>query len=130
MPQIMLGGDNARELYTKGDLVIAMQYVNSEPAMVIFPRRKRGMCQGAFVVCLSAAYQYTDDVYLMAQAFKAAEVLGMYPDKSTVFRLADTIHEGLDRLCMMKPEPAQEKKVIGEGVVHTDGQRHSFEITH
>jgi len=129
MSQVMLGGENARQLYTKGDLVISLQYVNKEPAMVIFPRRKRESCKGAFIVLLSAAYKYTDQVYLLSQSFFAADLMGMFPDKATVFRIADTIYEGLGELCMMKPEPEKEKKVIGEGTLVIGGDKQTFELT-
>jgi hypothetical protein len=96
--------------YVKGDIGIQLRWVNGEPAMVMFPlRRKDGV--GAFVVCLSALHKYTDDWYLIDQAVKAAEVMGMGRDKSTIYRIADAINDAIIDLCRMPPEPVREEKV-------------------
>lgn len=93
----------------KGDIVTAFHHVNEEPAMVIFPRRQR-VGGGAFVVCLSSAYKYREDDYLIRMAFVAANTMGMHPDKSTVRRIADSIVEGLDDLVKMPPEAFTQKR--------------------
>ena len=102
-PYIALGGEFALKVHRYGELVLALQYVNTEPAMVIWSHTRRG---GAFAICLSAAHQYTDDEYLVFSAMAAAIQIGYEPsDKSVVGKIADLILSGLDELVRMPPEP-------------------------
>ena len=52
----------------RGELVLAYQYVNTEPAMVIWSGTRQA---GAFAICLSVAHEYLDDNYLVFQAMDA-----------------------------------------------------------
>ena len=126
---VMLGGPKSRGQRCIGDVVCSFQYVNEEPAMVLFPRHtKRG---GAYVICLSAAYKYTDEKYLLSQAITASEVMGMGTGKSTVLRIAEVIVSGLQDMIEMKPEPEDEKPSLGEGALIVDGKTISeFEVRH
>lgn len=127
---VQFGGPNARGTRTVGDIIVSRQYVNGEPALVLWPKRPTARA-GAFVICLSAAFKYDDDAYLVQQSLKAAEVMGMFPTKQTVYRIADAINSSLDDLVSMKPEPEEAKKSVGEGRILTgDGKSIDFELTH
>ena len=67
-PFVVLGGEFARSVRRRGELVLAFQYVNTEPAMVIWSATRQA---GAFAICLSVAHQYLDDNYLVFQAMAA-----------------------------------------------------------
>jgi hypothetical protein len=122
---VTLGGDKAHKIRTIGDIVCAFQWVNEEPAMVLFPKVKRTMTNGAFVLCLSSAYKYTNVRYLIAQAFAAAKQLGFDDSKFAAHQIADIIIEGLPDLVEMPPMPTQEQKLeqsIGEMLLKVDGK--------
>lgn len=127
---ICLGGPKARSCRVmRGGIVVALQYVNGEPALVIFPFRQRIEKTG-FIICLSAAHKYTNDVYLVQQAYRAAEMLGMGTERFTVYNMANAIEENLDDLVQMKPEPEEKPKVIGEGqIVGASGKPIHFDVT-
>ncbi len=102
-PYITLGGKFALKVHRFGELVLSFQYVNTEPAMIVWSSTRKA---GAFAVCLSAAHQYTDDAYLIAQAMNAAQQIGYSPlEKSIVGKIADLFQSGLDELVRMPPEP-------------------------
>lgn len=102
-PYVQLGGEFSRAIHTRGDLVQSFQYVNAEPAMVIWSSTRKS---GAFAICLSVAHEYLDDHYLMFQAMSCAHQIGYHPsDKDTVKRICDMILDGLDELVKMPPEP-------------------------
>lgn len=126
---VQFGGAKARGTRTVGDIIVSRQYVNSEPALVLWPKRPTARA-GAFVICLSAAFKYAEDDYLIEQSMKAAEVMGMFPTKQTVYRIADAINSSLDDLVSMKPEPEDEKKSAGEGKLITGGRTIDFEMLH
>ena len=67
-PFVVLGGEFARSVRRRGELVMAFQYVNTEPAMVIWSGTRQA---GAFAICLSVAHEYLDDSYLVFQAMAA-----------------------------------------------------------
>lgn len=126
---VQFGGAKARGTRTVGDIIVSRQYVNSEPALVLWPKRPTARA-GAFVICLSAAFKYAEDDYLIEQSMKAAEVMGMFPTKQTVYRIADAINSSLDDLVAMKPEPEDEKKSAGEGRLIANGKTIDFEMMH
>jgi hypothetical protein len=102
-PYVSLGGEFAYSVRRVGELCISHQYVNTEPAMIIWSATRKA---GAFAICLSAAHQYTEDEYLVFQAMSAAHQIGYSPkDKSVVGKIADLILSGLDDLVRMPPEP-------------------------
>ena len=81
-PFVVLGGEFARSVRRRGELVLAFQYVNTEPAMVIWSGTRQA---GAFAICLSVAHEYLDDKHLVFQAMAAAQQIGYHPsDKSVV----------------------------------------------
>ncbi len=127
---VMLGGKNCRFLRVKGDIVVSYQYVNDEPAMVLFPKGRSGPGIGALIVCLSAAYKYANNdgyptLYLIEQAARAAEQMGMGTHYYTIHRIADVILDGLEDLVRMQPEPedVKEKRApMGEIVIKQGGR--------
>jgi len=130
---VELGGRTARFIRRKGDICASFQYVNDEPAMCLFPAVKR-MNSGAFIICESAAYKYTNERYLMLQAMKASRVMGMDDTKHTILRIADCILLWLDDLLMMPPKPedmvehAAQKALAGEATLSINGQSKTFEV--
>jgi len=114
---VLLGGPKARSTrLMRGGIVVSMQYVNNEPAMVLFPFRKRAQ-QAGYIICLSAAWKYADDIYLSRAAYKAAEVMGLGTESFTVYNVARAINDNLEDLVKMKPEPEETPQVIGEGTI-------------
>lgn len=122
---VTLGGEKAYKQRVIGDIVCAFQWVNEEPAMVLFPKIKRTLTNGAYVLCLSAAYKYANVHYLVSQSFAAAKQLGFEDSKFSAHQIADIIIEGLPDLLEMPPMPTQEQKLgqaIGEMLIKVDGQ--------
>jgi len=122
---VTLGGDKSHKQRVIGDIVCAYQWVNEEPAMVLFPKQRRTLTNGAFVLCLSAAFKYTNVNYLVSQSFAAAKQLGFEDSKFVAHQIADIIIEGIPDLIEMPPEPSQEHKfeeAIGEMLLKVDGQ--------
>lgn len=122
---VVVGGKNAWRVRRHGDIVVAFHWVNREPAMVLFPARPSTLGASAFVVMMSAAFKYAHPngyptAYLVQQAVKAANVMGLYPDRFTVHRIADAILEGIEDLLDMPPEPEafhrdkRQRRVVGE----------------
>ncbi len=125
----MLGGPKARGQRILRGIVVSYQYVDGEPALVLFPLRKFPGA-GAMIICLSAAWQYTDDNYLVQSAQKGAEMMGLGSTKAAIYSVATVINECLEDLVKMKPEPEEHKRVIGEGrLSQGDGQVIEFEMT-
>lgn len=125
----MIGGPKARGVRRHGDIVVGYQYVNDEPALVLWPARP-GNRAGAYVICLSSAWKYVEDGYLIAQAFKACEVMGIFPTKQQVHRIATAIEDNLDELVRMKPMQADAPVAVGEGkLILPNGNTIDFEMT-
>jgi hypothetical protein len=126
---IVVGGQHAWKVERKGDIVRAFHWVNGEPAMVLFPVRKR-LGAGAFVVCMSAAHKYArrdgyPTEYSIAQAHKAATLMAMDTNKGTVHNIVTTIIDGISDLVRMPPEPQlPQKKLasIGEITLKSQGR--------
>jgi hypothetical protein len=126
---VMLGGAKARGQHILGDVVVSFQYVNDEPAMTLWSLRS-AQNAGAYVVCLSSAFKYLDQPYLIQQAYKACEVMGTFPTRDATFKIATIIFDHLEELVRMRPEQEDEKVAIGEGsIVAGDGSKVHFELT-
>ena len=122
---IKIGGAGAWKQLVFGDLVITYDWVNDEPAMLITP--KNVSIKGAYVLCLSSAYKYTDINYLIQQSVACANHIGMDgSSKFTIHRIADAIMNGLEHLVYMPPEkmvkPEEKGKVVGDMVVKVNGK--------
>ena len=126
---VMLGGEKARGVRRHGDIVVGYQYVQNEPALVMWPLRPSAR-SGAYVVCLSSAFKYAEDDYLVQQAMKACEVMGLFPTKQQVYRIATAIQDNLDELVRMKPEQQDAPVAVGEGkLILPNGKTIDFEMT-
>ena len=117
---IALGGDKAWKVFRKGELVVAFHWVNKEPAMVLFPVRKR-LGGSAFVIPLPVAHAYADrsgypTVEAVARCIKAANVMAMGTDKYTVHNIMTAILDLMPELMAMPPEPVQKEveRAVGE----------------
>lgn len=126
---IIVGGPHAWKVQRQGDIVRAYHWVNGEPAMVLFPVRKR-LGAGAFVICLSMAHTYAKSngypsERLIVQAAKAAAIMAMDTNKGTIHQIASVILDGIEDLVKMPPEPALPKKqvaAIGEMTFKSEGK--------
>ena len=87
------------------DLIICFQWVNEEPAMCIL--RKHANKRNAWVICLSSAYKYDDDAFLVESSVKATMVLGSPGDKGLARNFCDAVMNNIDELVKMKPEPKE-----------------------
>jgi hypothetical protein len=111
---IILGGPKAYKVFARGEIVIALHWVNKEPSMCIFPRVKRFGGAG-FILPLKVAHAYAkSDGYPTIEAVprcvKAAQVMGMEPTKDTVNNILTAILDLIPELVSMPPEPPMLKK--------------------
>ena len=130
---VMIGGAKAWKVRQHGDIGVSFQWINEEPAMVLFPARRSIAGAGAYVICLSAAFRYADSKtgapteYLIRQAVAAALQLGFArTDTFAARKIAEVIVDSLPDLVAMPPEPtglnAQEQAAVGELEIKLDGQ--------
>lgn len=129
---VMLGGEKAWKVYQKGDIVCSFQWVNGEPAMCLYPKNPSSLNPGAFVLPLESVFKYANSKtgaptqHCIAQAAKAAEVMGFFVDRFTIHRIVDVIMDGLIDLIEMPPEPtglnAQDTRSVGELIIKVDGK--------
>jgi len=123
---VLIGGDQAHLQRVIGDFVVSYQWINDEPAMIIWPKIKRVLTQGAFVLGLSHAYLYNEPQYLIMKSFEVAKFLGFDDSKFAAHQIADLIIEGLPDLIDMPPaKPTAEdkhKEMVGEMLIKVDGQ--------
>ena len=89
-PFVVLGGEFARSVRRRGELVLAFQYVNTEPAVVIWSGTRQA---GAFAICLSVAHEYLDDSYLV---FRAMAACGHRLQIDPVCRFSVVQHDDLE----------------------------------
>ena len=119
-----------------GELVAIFTWVNDERALVLLPALRKGAPW--FIVCESAAWKWDPDGetmvdtggrpiagkgYVVAQARKAAQVLGM-DHGTTWLKLAAIITEGLPDLVRMPaaPMPSYLKSEFGRMQLKADGK--------
>lgn len=133
---MMIGGDRAWRKYRKGDIGIALHWVNGEPAMVLFPAhmtQSRVQRITPFVIPLSVGHEYVASdghpnlMRALQGATEAAICLGMTPEMSVVHRIIDAIVETIPDLVSMPPEPVAMQRVdrgptVGELSIQVDGQ--------
>lgn len=127
---VSVGGDRCFEQRIKGDICVSLQWLEvgkKEPSacMVLFPTTLK-LDGGAYAIPQENAYEYADSKggptpYLLTAAFNAAQTMGFFPDKSTVFRIVDIIVESLPDLIRMPSEqPGQlDMKRIVQGIEAT-----------
>lgn len=135
---LVIGGDSAWKVVSKGEVGLAYHWVGDEPAMVLFPTNKQLRVIGAmpFVLPLSSAHelvkdgtdgQIVDGDVLWSKARTAAQVMGFGDDPFAARKVADLILNGLDDLCDMPPTPAilaarKQDAPTGELAVTVDGE--------
>lgn len=124
---VHIGGKDSYKQRVIGDVVCSFQWVNDEPAMILWPKVRRTLANGAYVICLSAAYKYADTGYLVRAAFEAAQTMGFEESRMTAMKIADIIIEGLPDLVEMPPTPQswKEQKAeeqIGEMLIKVNGE--------
>lgn len=132
---VVIGGEKAWRKRQLGDLGIAYHWINDEPAMCLFPIRKRIADAGAYIICLSAAHQYVhsdghpDLDYMIPAAVDAAVTMGFdRNDQFIVRRIIDAICDGMPDLVDMPPQPEDlvekaVKETVGELSIQLDGKQ-------
>jgi hypothetical protein len=126
---IVVGGEKAWKVRTQGDLVVAYHWINREPAMVLFPLRRR-LGAVPFVIPLPAAYTYARSngyptMECFQKAFIAARVMAMDVTRTTIHSIVTVILDGLEDLIKMPPEPpvlVQRLPNVGEIALMLDGK--------
>jgi len=138
---VQIGGAKAWKVRQHGDIGVSFQWVNDEPAMILFPARRSLPGAGAYVICLSAAFRYADSKtgaptpFLVQGSVMAAKQLGFSAtDTFAARKIAEVIVDSLPDLVDMPPEPQQftqeQTQAIGEMVIKLDGQTiHESEVT-
>jgi hypothetical protein len=133
---MVIGGERAWRRFRKGDLAVALHWINGEPAMVLFPAHlteSRVRRITPFVIPLSVGHEYVASdghpnlVRALQGATEAAICLGMQPELSVVHRIIDAIVEAIPDLVAMPPEPTALQRVdrgpaVGELSIQVDGQ--------
>lgn len=136
---IVVGGEKAWRQYRKGDIAVALHWINGEPAMILFPAEApQGRLRGVvpFVIPLGVLHEYvrTDGHPHLWRALlgaeEAARCLGMAPETRVLHRIVDAIVEAAPDLVAMPPEPVswerereQAGSVVGEmSLVGGDGR--------
>lgn len=134
---LVIGGETAWRKYRKGDIGVALHWVNGEPAIVLYPlhalasRMRRLM---PFVIPLSVGHEYVASdghpnlLRALQGASEAAICLGMQPELSVLHRIVDAIVEAMPDLVAMPPEPASLQRqaeagpTVGELAIKVDGK--------
>lgn len=136
----MIGGPKAWKVRQHGDIGVSFQWVNEEPAMILFPALRSLPGAGAYVIALSVAHKYADSKsgeptpYLVRQSVAAATQLGFSPtDTFAARKLAGIIVDSLPDLIDMPPEPTglneAQQRTIGELAIKVDGKTvHEAEV--
>jgi len=147
---IVVGGERAWRVYRKGDVAVALHWINGEPAMVLFPVHQTGTRRAVpFVIPLAVLHEYVRSdghphyMRALQGATEAARCLQLAPEMSVLHRIIDAIVEAAPDLVAMPPEPVdlerertQAGPVVGELTIK-DGERtvvehvvHEGEVNH
>jgi hypothetical protein len=130
---VLIGGPRAWKVRRHGDIGVSFQWVNGDPAMILFPANKALPGAGAYVIPIDSAHKYADSKtgaptpWLARQCITAARQLGfMETDRFAARRIADVIVDSLPDLIDMPPEPQsfneQQAAAIGEMSIKLDGK--------
>jgi hypothetical protein len=126
---MILGGPKAKFIRVLGDITVAGQYVNGEPALLLWPsHRTLGVTPVA--IALSSAYKYDEPAYLARASRKYAGLMGFdETDIAACHRIATVIHDHLLDLINMPPEET-ELVTLGEAHIQVNGgQKRIVEMT-
>lgn len=105
---LVLGGDGAWKVREQGQLVVAYHWINGEPAVVMWPKRKPLGCV-PYCVRFSDAHRFaTNKGYptpaCVKRAAVAATVMGMDMGKDTIKNIVEALMDSIDELKKMPPE--------------------------
>lgn len=92
--------------------IITFQWVNGEPAMCILCEHH--MRRGAWVICLSSAFKYADESWLIPCSAVIANHFGMQNDRYAARAICDVILNNIEELVRFQPEP-DEVRIAREG---------------
>jgi hypothetical protein len=98
----------------------------SEPALVLVPTFRR--IKKVAGVALSAAFKYDDPRYLVRAAHQLSIEMGFEPSMALTHKIGTIIHDHLDDLVLMRPEPTTERVGADATVMRGDGQTKTFEM--
>lgn len=110
--KIVFGGSDAFKVFRRGQLIVSLEWINEEPAMVVYAARRRPGA-GAAVIGLSALPFYFDDRGMPARTPEIARklhdilrVMGFEPnaDRFALRDLLDALYAYADDLVRMPPE--------------------------
>lgn len=131
-PMIALGGEYAWKQFQKGDVVCALQWINSDPSICLFPATRSVLHQGAYVIGLSALHKYvesngTPTRYMIAKSIVIAEQLGFTAGKDICFRIIEMVLDAAQDLVKMIPEPeavrqANKPDPVGDIIIKQGGR--------
>lgn len=128
---MLIGGPRAWKKRTQKGIFVSFEWVNGEPAMILFPANP-GPSAGAYIICLSSAYRYAGrDGYPTPESaelyFGIADRLGMFMSKQLLNDVKDVVLDNLPDLVAMPAEPDWESDrfkrgdVLGETRLMIDG---------
>jgi hypothetical protein len=109
---IVFGGKDSYKVWTHGQFACALQHVNDQPSMVIWPRRAAPGA-GAFIVGIKALHQYFQEPfekgrpseYGIASCIEALDVMKLSPtDRHACIQLMDILYQYADDLVRMPPD--------------------------
>jgi len=118
-PLVQIGGDRAWREFTKGDIVVSLQWLDRpdidpegpHPCMILRPLLRKEDA-GVYVIPQRNGFAYAQrgggpTPHAMGAAFKAAIEMGFFPDQSTVYRILDCVMECMpDLIRMPSVQPA------------------------
>jgi hypothetical protein len=109
---IVFGGKDCYKVWTHGQFACALQHINDQPSMVIWPRRAAPGA-GAFIVGHKALHQYFREPfehgkpseYGISSCIQALDVMKLSPtDKHACIQLMDILYQYADDLIRMPPD--------------------------
>lgn len=119
LPIVQIGGDRAWREFTKGDIVVSLQWIDRadidpegpHPCMVLRPLYRKEDA-GVYVIPQRNAYAYAEKnggptPHALGAAFKAAIEMGFFPEQTTVHRILDCLMECMPDLIRMPSEQPQ-----------------------
>lgn len=107
---LVLGGPDALRVYRKGQFGVALQHIDDEESICIWPLRKQPGA-GAFIVGLRSLHQYFDahtarpTRYAFLSCMQALDVMKIgATDRHALHQLLDVLYEYAPDLVVMPPD--------------------------
>lgn len=135
-----VGGPDAWHVEPYKDFIVAMHWVNHEPAMVLCPRFRAMPGAGAYVLPMDNLHELVkagsrgegvDGTALQEKATRACIAMGFgREDWSAIKTVADAILSNIDKLLDMPPEPEiiARKKASHGAIIIREGDKIINEI--